>query len=120
MSHDLSGTLFLAIKRYHRETLFTCRNSNHIILDIELGLQSLQVSFDVNESQQVYQPDEVRYWMGQIRCGQIHRQYRHNVDQDTVPATNVVASSCAQTVNQVAVLVVITDVEIHDNLCDIN
>jgi len=50
----------------------------------------------------------------------LRRECSYNVERQTVPASQIVKSSCSHVVDQVAVFVVIADVKVENNLCHIH
>jgi len=77
----------------------------------------------VHEAEDVYEHDLVEdvvrvvlYAEAEDRRDLLDGKYRHDVEQETARTTHVAASRLAQAVNEIAVLVVMTDVEIDHDL----
>ena len=74
----------------------------------------------MDESQHVYEHQFVdEAVVGGHEGQQFYRENGHEVQQEAIPAAQIVAPCRSQAVDQVTVLVVVTDVEVHDNLRDV-
>jgi len=87
-----------------------------VVLDADPGLETLEVSFDVYEADKVYEQRLVQVGVLEEQHQHLDWEYGHDVEQKAVPTTHIAFAHRSQLVYHIAVLVVITHVEVHPDL----